>query len=144
MQAFRQNWTVIVAGKAAPIAVKLTANFERNLEQIEPFLIDGEAAPADVVLLDALFNTLLETVIPNLERFPTMGRSFMARPVHCVETCNAIDVLQGKLARIDSHAEIREYALPHHLLLYAFAGKEIFLLAIAHHKQLSFDFEGLW
>lgn len=128
-----------MAAKASSrIVVKLTANFERKLEEIEQLLIEGEAAPA------ALLDELLETVIPNLERFPTMGRSFMARPVRSVETSNAIDVLQGKLARIDSHAEIREYALPHYLLLYSLSGSEIFLLAIAHHKQLSFDFEALW
>lgn len=130
-----------MASKAAsPIAVKLTANFERNLGEIEQFLIDAEAAPAD----DGLLDELLETVIPNLERFPAMGRSFMERPVRSVETSNGIDALQGQLVKIDRNAEIREYMLQHYLLLYAFAGKEIFLLAIRHHKQLSFDFKALW
>ena len=130
-----------MAGRAsAPIAVKLSANFERNLEKIERFLIDGEAAPA----CDELLDELLETVIPNLERFPAMGRSLMDRPLRCVETSNAIDALQGKLITIDGHAEIRELMLPHYLLLYAFSGTEIFLLAIAHHRQLSFDFKALW
>ena len=122
------------------IAVKLTANFERNLEEIEEFLIDMQATPA----YDALLDDLLETVIPNLERFPTMGRSFTALPVRSVETSNAINVLQGKLVKINRNAEIREYVLPHHLLLYVYTGTEIFLLTIRHHKQLSFDFEALW
>lgn len=130
-----------MASKAAsPIAVKLTANFERNLGEIEQFLIDADAAPA----YDGLLDELLETVIPNLERFPAMGRSFMERPVRSVETSNGIDALQGQLVKIDRNAEIREYMLQHYLLLYAFAGKEIFLLAIRHHKQLSFDFKALW
>ena len=130
-----------MAGKASsPITVKLTANFERTLLEIGSFLIDGEAVPVYDVLLD----DLLETVILNLERFPAMGRSFMGRPLRCVETNNAIDALQGKLIKIDRHAEIREYALPLYLLLYAFSGTEIFLLAIAHHQQLSFDFKALW
>ena len=130
-----------MAGRASsPLAVKLTANFERNLETIEQFLIDAQAAPA----YDALLDELLETVIPNLERFPAMGRSFMDRPLGCVETNNAIDALQGKLIKIKRHAEIREYALPLYLLLYDFTGTEIFLLAIAHHRQLSFDFKALW
>lgn len=122
------------------MAVKLTANFERNLEEIEQFLIDAEAAPA----YDGLLDELLETVIPNLERFPAMGPSFMARPLLSVETSNGIDVLQAKLGKIDGNAEIREYVLQNYLLLYAFTGKEIFLLAIRHHKQLSVDFKALW
>lgn len=60
------------------------------------------------------------------------------------ETSNAIDALQGKLARIDSKTEIREVGLEYYLMLYAFTGKEVFLLAIRHHKQLSFDFEAFW
>lgn len=125
---------------SSPITVKLTANFERNLEEIERFLIDAEAAPA----YDGLLDELLETVIPNLERFPAMGRSFLDRPLRSVETSNGIDVLRGKLAKIGENAEIREYVLQHYLLLYAFTGEEIFLLAIRHHKQLSFDFKALW
>jgi plasmid stabilization system protein ParE len=122
------------------ITVKLTANFERNLEDIEQFLNDAEAAPA----YDELLDELLATVIPNLERFPAMGRSFMDRLVRSVETSNGVDVLQGKLVKIDRNAEIREYVLQHYLVLYAVTGKEIFLLAIRHHKQLSFDFKALW
>ena len=130
-----------MAGQASsPLAVKLTANFERTLEEIGEFLVDGEASP----VYDVLLNDLLETVVPNLERFPAMGRSFMDRPLGCVETSNAIDALQGKLVKIDRHAEIRELMLPHYLLLYACSGTVIFLLAIAHHRQLSFDFKALW
>lgn len=130
-----------MAGKAAsPIEVKLTANFERNLSEIEQFLLVAEAATA----YDGLLDDLLATVTPNLERFPALGRSFMERPIRSVETSNSIDLLRGKLSKIGTHAEIREYVLEHYLLLYAFTGQEIFLLAIRHHKQLSFDFEALW
>jgi plasmid stabilization system protein ParE len=130
-----------VASKAAsPIAVKLTANFECNLEEIEQFLIDAEAAPA----YDGLLDELLATVIPNLERFPAMGRSFIDLPLRSVETCNGIDALRGKLGKLGGNAEIRENVLQHYLLLYTFTGAEIFLLAIRHHKQLSFDFQSLW
>lgn len=55
--------------------VKLTANFERNLEAIEVFLIETEAARA----FDALLDELTDIVIPNLERFPGMGRLFLQR-----------------------------------------------------------------
>jgi hypothetical protein len=130
-----------VAGKASsPIVVKLSANFERNLEEIEPLLIDIQAASA----YDGLLDELLATVIPNLERFPAMGRSFLGHPVRSVETSNGVDALQDKLSKIDGNAEVREYVLRHTLLLYAFTGETIFLLAIRHHKQLSFDFKALW
>jgi len=130
-----------VASKvASPIAVKLTANFERNLEEIEQFLIEAEAASA----YDGLLDELLATVIPNLERFPAMGRSFLDRPLRSVEASNGVDALRGQLDKLGGNAEIREYVLQHYLLLYAFTGAEIFLLAIRHHKQLSFDFKALW
>jgi hypothetical protein len=39
---------------------------------------------------------------------------------------------------------LREYVLKDYVLLYALIGKAIYLLAIRHHRQLSFDFEGHW
>ena len=53
--------------------IKFTANFERNLEEIERFVTDAEAPQA----YDALLDKLLETVVPNLERFPGMGGPFI-------------------------------------------------------------------
>lgn len=125
---------------AALVAVKLSANFERNLEEIEPFLIDAEAAPA----YDGLLDELLATVIPNLERFPAMGRSFLDRPLRSVEASNGVDALREKLGKLGGNAEIREYVLQHYLLLYAVTGEAVFLLAIRHRKQLSFDFNAFW
>jgi len=49
--------------------VRLTANFERNLADIERFPTRAEAPKADDTLLDAL----LDTGISNLERFPGIG-----------------------------------------------------------------------
>ncbi|MFZ4538115.1 hypothetical protein [Propionivibrio sp.] len=54
---------------------KFTANFERNLEGIELFLTELEAPQA----FDDLLDELLETVIPNLERFPEMGSPFIPK-----------------------------------------------------------------
>lgn len=125
---------------ASLIAVKLTANFERNLEEIEQFLIEAEAASA----YDGLLDELLATVIPNLERFPAMGRSFLDRPLRSVEASNGVEALRSQLGKLGGNAEIREYVLQHYLLLYAFTGEEVFLLAIRHHKQLSFNFQALW
>ena len=118
------------------INVQLTANFERNLENIEQFLTQAEAQQAYDMLLDEL----LFTVIPNLERFPDMGRSFMSRPAKSIETTNALMALQTKLR----DGELREYLLSDYLVLYARYDQSICLLSIKHHRQISFDFAGHW
>lgn len=121
--------------------IKFTANFERNLEEIERFLAEAEAPHA----YDGLLDELLETVIPNLERFPGMGRPFMLRPPRSVETTNALAALRAKLLALTTDSEaLREYVLKEYLLLYAQIGGAIYLLAIRHQRQLSFDFEGYW
>lgn len=122
-------------------AVKFTANFEHDLAEIEHFLIEAEAPKA----FDGLLEELLETVIPNLERFPKMGRPFLRRQVHSVEAANSVDILTKKLAALSADPDaLREYVLQHYLLLYAVADDAIYLLSIRHHRQLSFDFEGHW
>jgi len=123
------------------LVVKLTANFERNLEEIERFLTEAEAPQA----YDALLDDLLDTVIPNLERFPDMGHQFLSRTPRSVETTNARDSLYAKLLALTSDpAALREYILADYLLLYAQIGGILYLLAIRHHRQLSFDFESHW
>lgn len=126
---------------AQKLVVKFTANFERNLEEIERFLNEAEAPAA----FDGLLDELLETVIPNLERFPAMGRPFLRRQIHSVEVTNAVAVLTEKLASLTSEPDaIREYVLKHYLLLYAPIDGAIHLLAIRHQRQLFFDFARLW
>ena len=121
-------------------AVKLTANFERTLEQIEDFLIEAEAPHA----FDALLDELTDTVIPNLERFPGMGRLFLERPARSVEVANGIDRLAKQLGSLAKDGELREYVKTHYLLLYARIKGTVYLLSIRHQRQLSFDFEALW
>jgi plasmid stabilization system protein ParE len=121
--------------------VRFTRNFERNLAEIERFLIEAEAPQA----LDGLLDELLETVIPNLEQFPAMGRTFLGRQIRSVEAVTAVSALRKQLAALTSQTDaIREYLLEDYLLLYAEIGETIYLLAIRHHRQLSFDFRGHW
>ena len=120
--------------------VKLTANFERNLGQAEAFLLEANAPQA----FDALLDELTDTVIPNLERFPGMGRLFFVRPIRSVEASNSMDALKRKLNVIAKDGEIREYVMSHYLVLYARFGVTIYLLSIRHHRQLSFDFQAQW
>lgn len=121
---------------AKKITVKLTANFERNLEAVEVFL-DGVGAPQ---IYDQLLDDLANTLIPNLERFPAMGRAFLDRPACSVEVANALGGLQSKL----HGGELREYLFADYLVLYAQFSEAIHLLSIKHHRQLSFDFQSLW
>lgn len=120
--------------------VSLTDNFERNLEEVEAFLVAAEAPQA----FDALLDELTEIVIPNLERFPGLGRLFFHRADRSVEASNAVTALKRKLHALDKKGELREYVLSHYLVLYARLGTKIYLLSIRHHRQLSFDFQSLW
>ena len=120
-------------------AVKLTAHFERNLEAIEAFLIEADAPQA----FDALLEELSGTVIPNLQRFPGMGRPFLERPVRSVEAANAVERLVEQLRALDPQGELREYVMTDYLLLYARIRGTVHLLSVRHHRQLSFDFARL-
>jgi plasmid stabilization system protein ParE len=120
--------------------VKVTRNFERNLEALEAFLIEADAAHA----FDALLDELTDTVVPNLESFPGMGRLFLERPARSVEVANGIARLTRQLASLALDGELREYVMTHYLLLYARVAGTVYLLSIRHQRQLSFDFESLW
>ncbi|MDI1349852.1 hypothetical protein [Aquabacterium sp.] len=95
--------------------VKLTANFERNLADVEVFLLKAEAPQA----FDALLDELADTVIPNLERFPGMGRSFLERQTRSIEVANGIARLKQQLGALAQDGDLREYVMTNHLVLYA-------------------------
>ena len=120
--------------------VQLARNFEANLEAVELFLAENGNAEA----FDSLLTTLAETVIPNLERFPAMGRPLLERPVRSVEVANSSEAVQRALTGISTRAELREYLLAPYLLLYALDGEQLTLLSIRHHRQLSFDLPAMW
>lgn len=125
---------------AAQHTVQLTAHFERKLEEIEAFLIEAETPQA----FDALLNELTDTVIPNLQSFPGMGRLLLERPAQSVEVANGMARLTQQLRSLAKDGEVREYVMSHYLLLYARIKGTVYLLSIRHHRQLSFDFQALW
>ena len=125
---------------AEPHVIKFTSNFERSLDEIERFLEDNEATHAFNLLLEEL----TDAVVPNLERFPRIGRAFLDRPALSLEAQNRIERLRVQLHDIGDDAELREYISTHYLVLYAVIGTSIYLLSIRHHRQLSFDFAYLW
>lgn len=122
--------------KSKLAAVKLTANFEANLAGIEQFWNEADAPLAYFKLI----NEVLDTVIPNLERHPRMGRSFLTREIHSVEAKTIVERLKTRIGR----GEIRETLTGDYLILYALIGDTVYLLSIKHHRQLSFNFDRFW
>ena len=121
-------------------SVKITAHFERSLESLESFLAAADASQA----FDALLDELTDTVIPNLEQFPGLGRVFLEHPARSVEAVNGAALLTQLLADAGQGSELREYVMTHHVLLYARIKDTVYLLSIRHQRQLSFDFDALW
>jgi len=117
--------------------VKFIANFQRNLDSIEAFLTENDAQQAFGELLGRLF----DTVIPNLESFPEIGVDFLARVPQSRQGLLKLDTLR---ARLGESVVLLELIIDDYLILYALRGSDLYLLAIKHHLQLSFDLKGHW
>jgi hypothetical protein len=116
--------------------VKVTANFEANLGAVEKFLADANAQQAFTALLD----DLADSVIPNLERYPELGRPFLDQPAQSVEARERIKRLESRFGSVT----LREYLAGDFLILYAVESRTVYLLSIKHHRQLSFDLPAHW
>ena len=95
-----------------PSRVRITANFQQNLHSIQEFLVEQKAEAG----FDSLITRLFEDVIPNLDRFPKMGRDFLARDPLSDEGRARLRALNLKSG---SKTEIREYITDEYLFLYA-------------------------
>ena len=117
--------------------VELTASFLERLAAIEAFLTEADAAFA----YDRLLDGLRSTVIPNLRRFPRIGRRYLDQPPQSAEALAQLAALPPGVAD-----RLREYLHGDYLILYTVAtsGKLVHLLSIRHHRELSFQFAGLW
>ena len=92
------------------------------------------------MLRHAIALVLAASVVPNLERFPEMGRPFLERPAESVEARERIERLASWMGR----AALREYLAGDFLILYAVRDQTVYLLSIKHHRQLSFEFSAHW
>jgi plasmid stabilization system protein ParE len=117
------------------IQVELTASFIERLQSIEAFLADADAPQA----YDKLLDGLRRTVIPNLRRFPRIGRRYLDRPPQSAEALAQLRALPPGAADA-----LREYLHGDYLMLYTQTGSTVYLLSIRHHRQLSFAFAKLW
>lgn len=117
--------------------VELTASFLQRLESIEVFLTEADAAQA----YENLLAELRTTVIPNLRRFPRIGRRYLDQPPQSAEALAQLAALP--MGTADA---LREYLHGDYLMLYVLveADAVVYLLSIRHHRQLSFDFARLW
>lgn len=121
--------------------VALTASFLERLDAIEAFLVEAGAGFA----FDDLLAEIRATVIPNLRRFPRIGRRYLANPPQSAEAL----ALLAEMPAGAPHA-LREYLHGDYLMLYLVedaspkAEATVYLLTIRHNRQLTFDFYGLW
>jgi hypothetical protein len=116
--------------------VRVTQNFARNLDAIEAFLREADAAATFAPLLDDLFGQ----AIPALEQFPELGTDFFRRRPASREAAALAATLRERLGTATT---LRELVRGDYLILYARRGADLYLLAIKHHRQLSFDFPEL-
>lgn len=117
--------------------VELTASFLKRLESIKAFLMEADAASAYADLLIELRSE----VIPNLRRFPLIGRRYLDHPPQSAEALAQLAALPPGEA-----SKLREYLSGDYLILYTVAESETVatLLSIRHHRQISLDFAKLW
>ena len=117
--------------------VELTASFLECLNAIEAFLLEADAGLA----FDALLAELRATVIPNLSRYPRIGRRYLDNPPQSTEALAQFAALPAGAAQA-----LREYLHGDYLMLYTASETDatVYLLSIRRHRQLSFDFARLW
>lgn len=118
-------------------AVELAASFVACLESIDVFLEEADASCA----YDSLLTMLRAEVIPNLRRFPNMGRRYLEQPPRSVEALALLAAMPP-----DAADSLRTFLVGDFLMLYVVddARRIITLLSIRHHRQLSFDFTRIW
>ena len=120
------------------IQIRATDNYRANLDSIEAYW-EACLFPTGH---GRLLTELAATALVHLRNHPRMGRNFLQRQSKSVDTvtrAQKLDALLNTLGTDAQRAEIREYVMTDYLLLYALVGDVIYLLAIKHHKQLSFD-----
>lgn len=117
--------------------VELTASFVKQLDASEACLTEADAAFA----FDDMLAELRATVIPNLARFPRIGRRYLMNPPQSAEALAQLATLPAGAA-----SALREYLHGNYLMLYTVtdADATVYPLSIRHHRQLSFDFARLW
>jgi hypothetical protein len=115
---------------------RFTENFSANLSAVEEFL-----GPHSRTTFRHFLGQLFDEAIPTLCRFPQSGRSFLTRVVKSTKT----EVLAKQLIKLlNKEDALREFVMDEYLLLYLVRRNQVILLAVKHHRQLSFDLTRFW
>jgi len=85
--------------------------------------------------------TCLKKSSPPSNGSPDLGSDFFRRRPSSREAADLAATLRARLGR---GATVRELVRGDYLLLYSRRDLELHLLAIKHHRQLSFDFSEFW
>jgi hypothetical protein len=120
-------------------------NFAINLESIAAFWAECGFPAA----YDHLLDSLTDTVVPNLQRHPGIGRPFMDRAADSVEVERVTERLSRQLSSLAQGARLREYVMDDYVVLYVESRRTIKgrraaaliveLLAIKHQKQFGYE-----
>jgi len=117
--------------------VRVAANFRRSLDRIEDFLSSAGATQE----FESLVRRLSEEIVPTLERYPEIGADFLGRAPISAEG----RALFAKVASLlGPEASVRQMVDGDYVILYAVRPESLYLLAIRHHRELSFDFLDHW
>jgi plasmid stabilization system protein ParE len=119
------------------VAARVTANFERNLDDIRAFLSVADAKQE----FDRLIAHLVDEIVPALEQFPNLGTDFLAKAPLSVK---GRALFERVAKRAGAEISIRQLSEGEYILLYAVQAEAVVLLSIRHHRQLSFDFKAHW
>lgn len=102
--------------------VSIARNFERNLGHIEEFFLE-------------LLNDLSATVVPLLERTPSIGT-----PIEVSATGGESGSILARVVELLAGDELRQLVRGDFLVLYLVSGKRVHLLAVRHHREKGFTF----
>ena len=116
----------------AKVTVRIASNFERNLDAIRDFLAEqGASAP-----FTGLVESVVLRLVPMLESHPRVGRDWMLRTPLTAKG----RALRARIkVKLGNARELREFVLDDYLVLYSIDGSVLTLLAVRHHRQLTFD-----
>ena len=115
--------------------VRITKNFEHNLESIRCYLHQQHQSEKYNELLDTLF----DTIIPNLQSHPMIGFDFIKQTANSIEELRQVEKIKLSLPKDTS---VRQYNDKNYLLLYSLQATEIALLSIKHKQHLNYDLRG--
>lgn len=121
------------------VNIKVTGNFDHNLETIRCYFHQYH----QIEKYERLLDTLLDKIIPNLQSHPMIGFDLLTQTVNTVEEQRQVSIIKTKLPK---NTSIRQYNDKDYIVLYALTitaqSKEISLLSIKHQQQMGFDLRG--